>query len=387
MPVFKLCIKIIKKNMASMLIYIGIFLGILVLISAYSTKSGPTSYTDQKINVAFISQENSPLIDGLKDQLSKRAEFVNIPDETEKLQDALYFRNVEYIIRIPKGFTQSFMNGKDVQIEKTIVPSSTSSAYIDYNINQYLNNARLYVKYTPGITQEELVKKLNNDLSVDTKVEIKQFGQSSSHNYARNYFNYLAYAMFAVLILGISAIMIVFNNKDLQRRNFCSPVHASSLNAQFMLANFVFSAAVWGIMMIFYLLFDWNNINCTNTLYFLLNSIVFTFCGACLSYLIGNLMKSREAISAVCNVVTLGPCFISGVLVPQELLGDTVLKVASFTPTYWFVKANAQIAALTNFNFDNLSPVFTNILIELGFGIAFFLLSLVIGKRRRMATN
>lgn len=370
-----------------MLIYIGIFLGILVLISAYSTKSGPTSYTDQKINVAFISQENSPLIDGLKDQLSKRAEFVNIPDETEKLQDALYFRNVEYIIRIPKGFTQSFMNGKDVQIEKTIVPSSTSSAYIDYNINQYLNNARLYVKYTPGITQEELVKKLNNDLSVDTKVEIKQFGQSSSHNYARNYFNYLAYAMFAVLILGISAIMIVFNNKDLQRRNFCSPVHASSLNAQFMLANFVFSAAVWGIMMIFYLLFDWNNINCTNTLYFLLNSIVFTFCGACLSYLIGNLMKSREAISAVCNVVTLGPCFISGVLVPQELLGDTVLKVASFTPTYWFVKANAQIAALTNFNFDNLSPVFTNILIELGFGIAFFLLSLVIGKRRRMATN
>lgn len=387
MPVFKLCMKIIKKNLPSMLVYIGVFLAILCLISANSTKSQLTGFTDDKVKVAFISEENSPLIDGFKQELSKKAEFVTIADETEKLQDALYFRSVEYIIRIPKGFTESFMHGENVQIKKTIVPSSTSSAFIDLSINQYFNTARLYVKNDKSITQDQLVKHLSNDLSSSTSVEMKKTGQAeSNHHYANVYFNFLAYCMFAVLILGISAIMLVFNNQDLQRRNFCSPVRAGSINFQFMLANFIFSFACWGIMILFYTIFDRQNISCANTLYFLFNSIVFTFCGACISYFIGNLVKGRQAVSAVCNVVTLGPCFISGVFVPQEFLNATVLKIASFTPTYWYVKANSQIAALTNFDFSNLSPIFSNMLIELGFGIAFFVLSMVVGKRKRMAS-
>ena len=386
MPVFKLCMKIIKKNLPSLLIYVGIFLLILVLFATNSTKKAQTGFTTDKCKVAFISEESSPLIDGFKQELSKSAEFVTIADNTEKLQDALYFRNVEYIIRIPKGFTASFMNGEDMQIQKTTVPNSTSSAFLDIHINQYFNTARLYVKNVKGITQAELVKHLSTDLGTGTTVELKAGQSTSNHNFAGNYYNYLAYVLLSILILGIAAIMLVFNNQDLQRRNFCSPIRAGSINMQFMLANFAFSFACWAIMAGFYFVFDSENAFCTNTLYFLLNSFVFTFCGACISYLIGNLIKDENAISAVCNVVTLGSSFLGGVFVPQQYLNDTVLKIASFTPTYWFVKANGQIAELTNFDYANLSPIFSNILVEVGFGIAFFVLSLVIGKRKRMAS-
>ena len=44
------------------------------------------------------------------------------------------------------------------------------------------------------------------------------------------YFNYLAYALLAVLILGISSIMMVFNNQDIKRRNSCAPVSYTHLD-------------------------------------------------------------------------------------------------------------------------------------------------------------
>lgn len=388
MPVFKLCMKIIKKNLPSMAIYIGVFLLVTLLVSTNAQKSQTVSFTQEKSNIAIISEESSPLIDGFKKELTKTTNLVDIPDDTEKLQDALYFRNVEYIIRIPKGFTEGFMKGETVQLQKTIVPSSTTGAFIDLNISQYFNTARLYVRNVKGITQTELVEHLSQDLSTNTPVEMKSTAQANTENNpSQNFtYNYLAYSLFSVLILGISAIMLVFNDADLQKRNFCSPIRAGSINMQFMLANLLFSFACWVILVGFCLILNIKNIFCVNTLYFLLNSFVFTLVGSSISFLIGNLIKGREAISAVCNVVTLGPCFISGVFVPQALLNDTVLKIASFTPTYWFVKANEQISALTNFNYANLSPVFTNMLIEFGFAIAFFALSMVVGKRKRMST-
>lgn len=369
-----------------MWIYISIFLIILIVYASSSTSNPQTELSSVKTKIALISEESSPLIDGLKQELAKSAEFVNIPDNTEKLQDALYFREVEYIIRIPKGFTQGFMRGETVQLVKTIVPSSVSGAFMDMNINRYFNTARLYVKNTKGITQEQLVDHLKKDFSGKTAVEMKTASHvfTNSH-YARNFFNYLAYSLLSVLILGISAIMLVFNNRDLQRRNFCSPIPAGSINMQFMLANFFFSFICWLIMICFYFLMDSQHASRANTLYFVLNSFVFAFCGSCISYLIGNLVKGRNSITALCNVVTLGTCFIGGVFVPQELLNSIVLKIASFTPTYWFVKANLQISALNNFDYASLSNIYYCMLVEFGFGVAFFAIALVIGKRKRMS--
>lgn len=389
MPVFKLCMKIIKKNLPSMMIYVVVFLSISVVFAANATKSQPTSFSPQKASVAFISEESSPLIDGFKQELSKNADYVTIPDETEKLQDALFFRNVTYILRIPKGFTEAFLRGENVQIQKTIVPNSISNAYIDISINQYFNAARLYVKNVKGITQEELVQHLKTDLASDVPVELKRAqAQADTHSdFSMYYFNYLSYALSSVLILGISSVMLVFNNKDLSRRNFCSPISAGQVNFHFILANLIFTLSCWAIMVGTGILINLRNSLNGNLPYFLLNSLVFTLCASSISFLIGNVLKNRNAISAVCNVVTLGPCFISGVFVPQEFLSDSVLKIAGFTPTYWYVKANNLIGSLTSMNASNFQQLFYYILIEFGFALAFFAVSLAVGKRKRMSGN
>ena len=174
-----------------------------------------------------------------------------------------------------------------------------------------------------------------------------------------------SYSLMAILILGMSALVLVFNDQDLQRRNNCSPLSAASFNRQFVLAVLVFTGLVWLIMVTLCLLFNLNNILNINTIYFVINSLVFAICAASISYLIGHLVNNANTIPAISNVVTMGLCFISGVFVPIELLGSTVQKIATFTPTYWFVAANNRIATITQFNYTNLQPVFTLSLIHI----------------------
>lgn len=388
MQVFKLCMKIIKKNMAIMLMYVGIFLAVSLIISfsASSEQQNENDFTPVKSNISFISEESSPLIDGLKQELGKVANFVELPDETEALQDALYFRSVSYILRVPKGFTESFMNGENVQLEKTIVPNSTSNIYVDLSVDKYLNTARLYVQHTKDITQESLVRYLQSDLAAGTSVEWQANGGNlDNYIYENYYFNYLAYSLLAVLILGMTTLMLVVNDEDLKKRNACSPLSAKSVNMQFMLATLLFTLVSWLVMVIFCFIFSSNNSFNTNSVYFIINTFIFAICGSSISFLIGNLVKGRGAISAVSHVVTLGPCFISGVFVPQELLGEAVLKIASFTPTYWFVRANNQIATLTKFDFLSVRPILTCILIQAGFALAFFVVALVVRKEKRFS--
>lgn len=387
MQVFKLCLKILKKNILTLLIYVIVFLGVAAIMasSSASEQVKDASFKQSKANIALLCEENTPLTAGLKQELAKIAHFVELSDKTEALQDALYFRTVSYILRIPKGFSEKIMNGEQIQLQKTVIPNSFSNAYIDLTIDQYLNSARLYVEQIEDISQESLVQYLKQDLAANTAIELKINEKQAAHQSISNYFfNYLAFSILSILILGLSTLMLVFNNQDLQRRNACAPLSTTNFNRQFVLAVLVFTVLSWLIMAVLCLSFTLKYGININTFYLLLNSLVFATCAASIGYLIGNLVKSPNAIPAISNVITLGLSFISGVFVPIELLGSTVLKFASFTPTYWFVIANNHIASLTNFNYTSLQPVLASMLIQTGFAIAFFAAALVLGKHRRL---
>src|SRR5690554_6384652 len=104
MQVFKRCLKILKKIRPSLLIYVIVFLGVAMIMSSASTSEQEGNlFTTSKTNLACISEEDTPFIHGLKAELAQTANFVDLTDETEALQDALYFRTVSYILRVPKG--------------------------------------------------------------------------------------------------------------------------------------------------------------------------------------------------------------------------------------------------------------------------------------------
>ena len=108
------------------------------------------------------------------------------------------------------------------------------------------------------------------------------------------------------------------------------------------------------------------------------NLSVFSFTILFLTFLINNIVKNKFAISAISTVLSLGTSFISGVMVPQQLLGKNVLTVAKFFPTYYYVKINDMQA-------NSFSDVRYEIFMQLLFAAAFLLMGLYFSKAAQKA--
>jgi ABC-2 type transport system permease protein len=389
MQIFKAYFKVIKKNLPSMSIYFFIFLFFSIMLTSLNSGTKQTSFDEAKSRIAIINYDNnSVLINDLKSHLKQYASIVEIKDEKQELQDALFFRKVEYIIKIPKGFTNDFLASKDVTIEKTTVPDSITALYMDNILNKYLNTAKLYIKNVNGITEEKLTEYLKKDLEIETKVEVNSFGKKVSNTQNISYlFSYFAYSLFAIIFYGVTSNMMVFNQTDLKRRNLCSPIKEINANAQMVLANLVFVLVVWASMVLVAAAIFREAMLNLNVLFMLINSLIFTFVCLSISFLVGNLIKSRGVQSALSNVLTLGLSFISGVFVPQELLGESVLNIAKITPTFWYVKANNSIFNLSSFKIENMSPIINSFLIQLGFAVGLLIIAFVIIKQKRVTKS
>ena len=268
MQVFKAYFKIIKKNRIPLLIYIGIFLLLSFLLSTFNINGNETKFLQSKANIAVFNEDlSSPVTEGLKKYLAENANIISLEDENETIRDALFFRKVVYVVRIPKGFAQSLMSSSPLKLEKMTVPLSAESVYTDNLINRYLNTAKVYLDFSTQADQKVIANQINRTLSLETEVAIKSFGTKDS--YAQKivyFFNYMSYSLYAVLILGVSSIMLVFNSKYLKMRNESSPLTIKSFNTQVLLGNLVFMIVVWLLLILVSFAMYYKTIFTMNTL-------------------------------------------------------------------------------------------------------------------------
>lgn len=386
MQVFSTYFKLLKKQMVSIIIYAVLFLWLSIMISS-NIKVENTEFIASKVAIMVINEDGeNELIKGFLNYLGQYAKFVEAEEDKEERKDAMFFGRTEYILTIPEGFTQNFASEGKVNLIKEDVPDSVASIAIDNAINNYLNMAKIYLEHVPNMSYEELSLKVANNLEEETQVTIDVKTKDTvtySNGFNMNYFNYLGYILLSVFITGVSLVMFSFHGLDIRRRHFASPLTSRSMNVQLILSNLVF---VFGYLILFviagYVLNRDRMIN-TNTWLTWINAMVFTLTSLSISYLIGITVKSRKAVSAIATALSLSLAFVSGIFVPQEYLGASVLKAASFTPTYWYVKTNNTIGTLTTFKGSNLVEIFGYMAIQLGFAAAIISIALVVSKRKR----
>lgn len=385
MQVFRLYFKLLKKSLPSILIYFGIFAAIIGTYATLGRETNEKIFQKSKTNVAFINRdEDSVFVEGFKKYLTKTCVFKEVDDTKESLQDALFFHQVSYILIIPEGFTQSFLAGEQANVEKQVVPDSAESMYVDMAVNNYLNTARTYVKNAGTLSQAELGTLVAKDFESEVTVNMySKEKKQADYSFDVVFYNYLVYAMLSAFILSISIVMISFSNVDIRRRNIVTPMTHTSFQVQQLLGHFSL-AMIFDVLIILFGFILKGDFTITRVnLLFILNAFLFSIVALSIAFLIGILVKSREATNGIANVLCLGCSFISGVFVPKELLGESVLRIAKFTPSYWYVTANETIGSLTNFTSENLGKVYQYMLIQVGFAAAIFAVSLVVSKRKR----
>lgn len=386
MLVFKNYFKIIKYNASAISIYIVVFLVMSILVNKTKPTTVQADFTNTKTDVIWINEdEESPLLQGFKTYLEDYVNYVSIPDEKERLQDALFFRETEYIIRIPKGFTQAFMKEAPMELKRTMVPDSVSALYTDRVIENFWHTASMYLTYTPSEMQEELMTKVNDTLHQEIQVDMQQSQDTQvGMTYLVTYFNFMPYALMATLILVVGTCMNAFYKRSTFRRSMCAPTHKVLMDIQLLLSNVVLAGGILVSFIILGIILNGKQMFSIQGGLLIINSVILTLLALSISFLVGILVEQKQVQQAVANTLSLGLSFISGVFVSQAFMSEGVLKIASFTPIYWYIKANNDIGEITTFNTTNLLSVYLAMLIQLIFIIAIISLTLLISKKRRI---
>lgn len=379
MTVFKTFWKILNKNKATVIIYTVILL--IFGISNMQTSEKSMNFVASKPDVLIINNdEEKGITKDLIKYITDNSNIVDIDNTQEKINDALFYRDVNYVIYIPKNYNKDFIEGKNPELEIKSTGDYQASLE-EMFISRYINVASMYQK---SITNEdELIKKINETLSKQAETEITSKLDTNTISRATFYYNFASYSILACLLLIISLILSSFNEEKIRKRIIVSNTNYKKHNRILLLSNCCYSLILWLLYVIisFVILGD---IMTTNTgVIYIINSLALTICATTLSFLIGNLVSNKGAINGIVNVIALGSSFLCGAFVPMEWLPDSVLKIAHILPTYYYISTNEALKTLEELNFETLKPLMTNIVIILEFAAIFIILANIVSKRKR----
>lgn len=385
MKQFELFFKIIKKNALQFLIYIGIF----ILFASAMTLSNSGKEEEFKIatiKVGVINQDKAgPISNAIVDYVKGSTEYVEI-DEEESIQDALFFRKAEYILVIPKGFTQDLVEGKEVKLEKIQVPGSYSAVYLDTILNQYLTTLDLYLKSIgENMEIDEILENVKKNLQEEVAVEtVRDTNLNSKNRHINYFFNFSVYSVLAIAILGIGAVLAVNKEPNIRRRNLVSPVKSHYMDFVILIGSFMLMVLVWALCILLAIIIYKEAVLTSRGFLHALNLFVVSIVALSIGFLIGSAFTDNNVRTAAANTVSLGLSFLSGVFVQQELLSHTINLIASFTPIHWYVKGNDVITSLLEINMESIRPILMYMGIQLLFAAAIMSAGLVISKQKSL---
>lgn len=381
MTIYNAILQILKKNKGSLVLGVVITFAVTFLYSNVAPSSADVSNMETA-SVTIIDEDNSELSQALASYIEKRANVTSLENNQKSKDDALYFRQTDYILTIKKGFSDDLSVGKTPVMEVQTRPDSFSKSLMDTYINNYLNTYSDFQKASNASTTA-LIKTTNESLTTSGKVALdSNYAQKQKRQATASVFNLLAYGLFTSIFTGYAVINLAFNRPEIKRRNSCSPFSKQKLSRRISTGLLGYSVIIALAFVAYMLIFTKSGLN-AYTGYTLLNTAVFFLVMVSFSTFITSFIRSHEAISGISNVFIMGSCFLGGIFVPASIMPAFVLKIGAFTPTYWFARTNELIAESAQLNADFQKEFLFNLLILLCFAAAFLILNLVAMREKR----
>ena len=360
MTVFKGHMKIIGQNKMLILLYVAIFFGCTILFQSTAGKT-ETSYQAEKLNIGIVDEDGGSLAESLTEYLGNLHHLIPIENDVSEIQEKLYYREVDYVVRIPKNFYKKCIEG-DEKLSVTKIPDTYSGSYVDQQINSFLNNARTY--QASGFTEAESASALEKTQSV--KVTFSNDEKSIEDAPYVYYFRYMPYLFLALFGFVMGNILIVFQNPNLKKRMAASPVSGRRQSLEGILCMSLEGLTLWIFVIVIGILFYGRDFYTSeNFVYYLLNSVSMLFVDIALAYLMGTIAPNRDALTGIANIISLGMCFLGGVFVPLEFMGSHVKAVSHFLPIYWYEKANDLLANFAHMTVSIREQFFKAVIIQL----------------------
>lgn len=379
MTVFKTFLKILNKNKFIIILY-TLF---LIFFGGFNmqTSENNTNFVASKPDIMIVNyDEEKGITKDLIKYIEENSNVVDLKNNEDAINDALFYRDVNYVIYIPKNYNKDFMDGKNPEIEIKSTGDYQSS-FAEMLLSRYIKVANIYQKSINS--EEELINKINETLSKKSEVEITSKLDTNILSKATFYYNFANYSIMACLIYVICLILASFKDIKIQKRTIISSTNYKTLNRQLLLSNSLFSIILWMIYVVLSFILVGDIMFSIHGIFYLINSFVFTICATTIALFIGNIVSNKNAISGIVNVIALGSSFLCGAFVPMEWLPDGVIKIAHILPSYYYISSNEILKTLEIINFDTIKPILLNIIIILSFSIVFIILTNIVSKRKQ----
>lgn len=373
MTVYKYFMKIAIRHKWIILGYAMIFF-ILSLINGSSTEQRETVFMESSLNIGIVDHSNSDLSKGLIESLDKDNTITKVPDNREYIEEQIFLQVFDAVLLIPEDFENKVKN-KEKSVEIFRDERKMGPMQIENEISKFLIFAN--ATYSDGSFNLERVE---SALKKEASVEVLE-GQNSSKSNGVNtwfkfYFNFTGYIIIAIYVAVMGLVMTEFSGKNIQDRMKISSKKFLDFNGEIYFGQVTLGILITAIFILGSIVLKGKYIGEVNFPKYMVNTAVFSFAILCFTFLINNLTRNRFVINGISTVASLGTALISGVMVPQEFLGEKVLGIAKFFPTYYFVKINEMSVA----SFSDMSyEIFMQVL----FAIAFLTIGLYFSKQNR----
>ncbi len=379
MTVFKTFLKILNKNKFIIILY-TLF---LIFFGGFNmqTSESNINFVASKPDIMIVNyDEEKGITKDLIKYIEENSNVVDLKNNEDAINDALFYRDVNYVVYIPKNYNKDFMDGKNPEIEIKSTGDYQSS-FAEMLLSRYIKVANIYQKSINS--EEELINKINETLSKKSEVKITSKLDTNILSKATFYYNFANYSIMACLIYVVCLILASFKDIKIQKRTIISSTNYKTLNRKILLSNSLFSIILWMIYVVLSFILVGDIMFSIHGIFYLINSFVFTICATTIALFIGNIVSNKNAISGIVNVISLGSSFLCGAFVPMEWLPDGVIKIAHILPSYYYISNNEVLKTLELINLNTIKPILLNIIIVLSFSIMFIILTNIVSKRKQ----
>ena len=379
MTVFKTFFRIVNKLKPTIILYTAL----LIIFGAVNMKTSDNNinFVNSKPDILIINQDvNKGLTKNLIDYMKKNSNIVKVENNEEKINDALFYREVSYVIYIPKDYRKNVLLGKNPKLD--IKKTDEYDAHLsEMMLKRYIKLQNIYNEEAGS--EDELITLINDNINDDVNIKItSKVDTSKTYNIAY-YFNFASYSILAIIIYIVCLVLCSFKEESISKRINISSINYKSHNNKILLASIVFSSIVWLLFVIIGVTIVGDIMFSLRGLISIINSFIFTFCALTLSILISSITNNKNAISGIVNVIALGSAFLCGAFVPAEYLPSSVLNFAHILPAYYYINSNDLLKNIDVINISSMHPIIINMVIIIIFSILFIILNNIVTRKKR----
>lgn len=379
MIVFNTFWKVIKKYKATVILYTAM----LVIFGSTNMQANnkAMTFTNTKPDILIVNNDkDGVLTKNLVDYLNKNTNIVKIKDNEEARDDALFYRDVSYIIYIPTSYSKNVLNG----INSTLDIKSTN----DYNaslaemiLKKYIEVENVYASIYRD--ESKIINAINKNLETNSNVEITSKLNTTTMEKTARFYNFASYCIMAVTIYIVCLVLSSFHNEMINKRIVVSSMNYKKHNRLILGASFAYALIVWILYIVLGIILLGDVMFTIRGLIYVLNTLIFTFVALTLALLISTITNNKNAISGIVNVVALAQAFLCGAFIPTQWLPNSVLTIAHVLPAYWYINTNDILKELETISSTTLKPVIINSIILILFSLIFIILNNIISKKKR----